>query len=63
MAMQESASLAWRKSSYSDGGSEGASCVEVAPTGAGIALRDSKHGGDAVLSFPTGAWRDFLGNL
>lgn len=48
----------WRKSSYSGNG--GADCVEVAPTPGRILVRDSKHTGGHVLSFPAGAWRTFL---
>lgn len=53
-------SAAWRKSSYSG---EGASCVEVAPVGEGVATRDSKNPTGPTLSFKTGPWRTFLGGL
>ncbi|MFE2047281.1 DUF397 domain-containing protein [Streptomyces sp. NPDC059459] len=49
----------WRKSSYSGGG-EGNACVEVAPVGDRIALRDSKRPTDAALSFPAPAFTAFL---
>ncbi|MEU4442867.1 DUF397 domain-containing protein [Actinosynnema sp. NPDC050801] len=53
-------SAAWRKSSFS---SEGASCVEVAPVGEGIAMRDSKNPAGPTLSFTIGQWRSFLAGL
>ncbi len=45
------ARLEWRKSSYSGGGND---CVEVAFTGDGAAVRDSKNpaGGALTLSGP-----------
>jgi len=48
------ADLAWRKSSYSVAGAQ---CVEVAPAGGGVLVRDSKDPGGPVLSFTAAAWR------
>ncbi|MGZ3115672.1 DUF397 domain-containing protein [Streptomyces sp. H62] len=53
---------AWKKSSYSGGG-EGNDCVEVAPVGDRIALRDSKRPTDAALTFPAPAFAAFLRTL
>lgn len=49
----------WRKSSYSGGG-DGNSCVEIANSRAGIAVRDSKTPARATLTFPTGAFTHFV---
>jgi hypothetical protein len=49
----------WRKSTYS--GANGGNCVEVAPTGAGIAVRDTKDRGHGpVLRVTPAAWDQFL---
>ncbi|MGH4016775.1 MAG: DUF397 domain-containing protein [Pseudonocardiaceae bacterium] len=50
---------AWRKSSRSNGGVDGA-CVEVANLPHRIALRDSKDPAGPVLAFPRHEWRAFL---
>ncbi len=56
--MSESAYLAWRTSSYSDGTGN---CVEVAGTSGFVAIRDTKQGGHgSVLEFSEVAWREFL---
>ena len=48
----------WRKSSYS--GSNGGTCVEVAPAGtAVVAVRDSKDPDGTKLAFPAGQWAAF----
>ncbi|MFI6441143.1 DUF397 domain-containing protein [Streptomyces sp. NPDC050759] len=49
----------WQKSSYSGGG-EGNACVEIATHPTHIAIRDSKTPTRATLTFPTGAFTDFL---
>ncbi|CAO5227744.1 DUF397 domain-containing protein [Frankia sp. AgKG'84/4] len=55
---RDPAELAWRRSSYSNGA--GGMCVEVAPLGAGIAVRDSKNPTGPVLAFTAGEWDAFL---
>jgi len=45
----------WRKSSYSGSGNN---CVEVASTGHGVAVRDSKTQGE-TLTFTVPEWRAF----
>jgi hypothetical protein len=55
-------SVAWRKSSYSNG--QGADCVEVAPNLPGITpVRDSKNPDGPALVFPTRAWALFVKSL
>ena len=54
-------SAAWRKSSYSGG--NGGGCVEVAPAGNDIAVRDSKDPGGPQLQFTAGDWRAFLARI
>lgn len=49
--------VGWRTSSYSG---EGSACVEVAPTPAGVLVRDSKHTAGPALTVTTTAWRAFL---
>jgi hypothetical protein len=56
------AGIAWRKSSYSDGGAD--NCVEVAdgfPDATPV--RDSKHPEGPVLLFPAAAWSAFIENV
>lgn len=48
--------LAWRKSSRC----ESSGCVEVAPMGQGIAIRDSKDANGPILMFSRDQWRVFL---
>ncbi|WP_433259872.1 DUF397 domain-containing protein [Actinosynnema sp. CS-041913] len=48
----------WRKSSYSAGAQS--SCVEVAPTRAGVVVRDSKNPDGPVIDYPATHWRAFL---
>jgi hypothetical protein len=58
------ADAAWRKSSYSGGGSSGGDCVEVARTSdEGRAVRDSKNASGPVLAFGPTPWRAFLTGL
>lgn len=52
------AGLAWRRSSRSNGA--GGMCVEVAPLGGGVAVRDSKNPTGAVLAFSAAEWDAFL---
>ena len=52
------ASLAWRKSSYSDSGGE---CVETAVLpDRRVAVRDSKQPDGAILLYAPGEWRAFV---
>ncbi|WP_030987927.1 DUF397 domain-containing protein [Streptomyces sp. NRRL S-1813] len=52
--------VAWRKSSYSDGGDN--NCVEIADGFPGVVpVRDSKYPSGAVLLFPAAAWSAFIG--
>ena len=52
----------WRKSSYSDGGLN--NCVEIAENVPGVVpVRDSKVPDGAVVVFPAGVWRAFVGSL
>ena len=53
--------IAWRKSSYS--GSNGGACVEVAPLGPAIAVRDSNHPDGPHLAFPSDIWQAFTNQL
>jgi uncharacterized protein DUF397 len=50
-------SLTWHTSSYS---SSNSNCVEVAATGASIAVRDSKDPHGPVLLFNAREWRAFV---
>ncbi|OUD01181.1 DUF397 domain-containing protein [Streptomyces swartbergensis] len=55
-------SVAWRKSSYSNG--QGADCVEVADNLPGITpVRDSKNPHGPALVFPARAWDVFIRSL
>jgi len=49
---------AWRKSSFSDEG--GGSCVEIALTETGAALRDSKNPTGGILRLPSLTWQRLL---
>ncbi|OQO94042.1 DUF397 domain-containing protein [Saccharomonospora piscinae] len=51
------ARLEWRKSSYSGGGND---CVEVAFTGDGAAVRDSKNPGGGALRLSRREWDGLL---
>ncbi|MCM3882475.1 DUF397 domain-containing protein [Frankia sp. R82] len=55
---QDATELAWRRSSYSNGA--GGMCVEVAPLGEGVAVRDSKNPTGPVLAFTAPEWDAFL---
>ncbi|WP_435109903.1 DUF397 domain-containing protein [Nocardiopsis synnemataformans] len=56
--MPERSRLTFRKSSYSSG--RGQDCVEVADTGTGAAVRDTKHRELGHLEFPGAEWSAFL---
>lgn len=50
----------WRKSSYSGGDNN---CVEIAATGANVAVRDSKNPCGGALSFSPSAWQAFTAGV
>ena len=50
--------LNWRTSSFS--GENGGSCVEVAPTPAGVSVRDTKDRSRAPHLHSACAWRTFI---
>lgn len=52
-----SSGATWRKSTRS--GSNGGDCVEAAPTGRTVAVRDSKNPDGAWLRVSPSAWRAF----
>lgn len=56
-AMGPASRLAWRKARRSVGNG---ACVEVAPAGTGIAVRDSKDPGGPVLTYGGDAWQEFV---
>ncbi|SES00580.1 DUF397 domain-containing protein [Lentzea albida] len=56
-----SAERAWRKSSYSNGGTA-QSCVEVSLAQDAL-VRDTKNASGDVLAFSTPAWRALLKSL
>ena len=47
----------WRKAKRSIGNGD---CVEIAPVGGSIAVRDSKDPAGPVLRYSADAWRAFL---
>jgi hypothetical protein len=49
--------VVWRKSRRSGNG--GANCVEVAPVGGMIAVRDTKNPDGPTLTFDRAAWKTF----
>ncbi|MFG2528426.1 DUF397 domain-containing protein [Streptomyces sp. NPDC048516] len=54
--------VAWRKSSYSDGGED--NCVEVSDGFPGaVPVRDSKNPSGGVLLFPAEAWTSFIATV
>jgi hypothetical protein len=50
--------LPWRTSSHSGG--TGGNCVDVAPLGAGMVVRDAKNPAGAILAFSGAEWDAFL---
>ncbi|GAA2274868.1 MULTISPECIES: DUF397 domain-containing protein [Kitasatospora] len=57
MTTKTTGSLTWRKSSYSGGNG---ACVEIAvPSGATVAVRDSKDPQGPQLHFSRAAWAAF----
>ncbi|MFI7429414.1 DUF397 domain-containing protein [Micromonospora sp. NPDC049836] len=59
--METSDHLVWRKSSRSD--NNGGACVEVAFTGSGVLVRDSKDRSGPTLHVEGPAWAAFLAGL
>ncbi|RZQ63175.1 DUF397 domain-containing protein [Amycolatopsis suaedae] len=57
MSEADKGQLVWRKSSYSGGGND---CVEVAFTGDGAAVRDSKDIEGGSLTFSPSGWLGLL---
>ncbi|MFG2838944.1 DUF397 domain-containing protein [Streptomyces zaomyceticus] len=55
----DASELAWFKSSYS-GGTDGESCIEIAPTPAAVHVRDSKNLGGPQLALTPAAWAGFV---
>ncbi|WP_432191364.1 DUF397 domain-containing protein [Streptomyces sp. bgisy027] len=56
-----SSSIAWRRSSYSNG--MGGECLEVAAASEVVTVRDSKDASGPILKLSTSAWRDFIRTL
>ncbi|MEU2981912.1 DUF397 domain-containing protein [Streptomyces hirsutus] len=52
----------WQRSSFSGSG-DGNNCVEIATLPARIAIRDSKRPTHGPLSFPAGAFANFVATL
>lgn len=53
----------WRRSSRSGSGGEGDECVEVAGTGAVVAVRDSKDPDGPKLIFTRTVWAAFVAEV
>jgi hypothetical protein len=51
----------WRRASYS--GANGGNCVEVAYTGAAVAVRDSNDPDGPKLAFTPREWKTFTRNI
>ena len=58
--MEDTSMMQWRKSSYSNGGSN--ACVEVASTN-GVLVRDTTNRDGGTLSFTAAAWQEFADSL
>ncbi|WP_415949731.1 DUF397 domain-containing protein [Streptomyces sp. KLOTTS4A1] len=60
--LSEQSTIAWRKSTYSDG--EGGDCLEVADDHPGLVpVRDSKNPDGPKLVFRAAAWSAFVDDL
>jgi hypothetical protein len=58
--MEDTSMMQWRKSSYSNGGSN--ACVEVASTD-GVLVRDTTNRDGGTLTFSAEAWERFAASL
>jgi hypothetical protein len=58
--MENASMMQWRKSSYSNGGSN--ACVEVASTD-GVLVRDTTNRDGGTLTFSADAWERFAASL
>ncbi|MFI9721572.1 DUF397 domain-containing protein [Streptomyces sp. NPDC052396] len=59
--MQDLNTMSWRKSSHSDGGGNGADCVEISHDIPHIVtMRDSKRPWERTVNPPRPAWAAFL---
>jgi hypothetical protein len=58
--MEDTSMMQWRKSTYSNGGSN--ACVEVASTD-GVLVRDTTNRDGGTLALSTGAWERFTASL
>jgi len=58
--MEDTSMMQWRKSSYSNGGSN--ACVEVASTD-GVLVRDTTNRDGGTLAFSAEAWERFAQSL
>lgn len=56
-----SASMSWRKSSFSEGPQT--NCVEVALAEGEAAVRDSKNSSGPILAMSAAAWRIFVAGV
>lgn len=56
-----SAAARWRKSSYS--GRPEQQCVEVAPLGSRVGVRDTKNRAGGIITAPAAAWTAVLGAI
>lgn len=53
----EIGAIAWRKASLSHAANN---CVEIAPLGGVVAVRDSKHPDGPILTYAVADWHAFL---
>jgi Domain of unknown function (DUF397) len=58
--MEDTSMMQWRKSSYSNGGSN--ACVEVGSTD-GVLVRDTTNRDGGTLTFSAEAWERFTASL
>ena len=58
--MEAMTTPSWRKASYSD---NGGNCVEVAPHGSHVLVRDTQDRAGTALTFAPTAWHNFADQL